>query len=213
MACEDILEVPDISNGTVELLAPLDGTVIDQNTVSFSWSAVDEATNYVVQVATPSFANASQLVLDSIMVVDSTFTGTRISQTLLNDSYEWRVKARNSDFETPFSIAAFTLNGDADIDLIAPNTPVLVAPVDGSTQDDTSVDFSWTREDVSGTAERDSIYIYTDEALLNLDTKGLGANKTFSATLEVDTFFWTVRAFDDAGNASNVSEVFQFTIN
>ena len=109
-SCEEILEVPDISNQQIQLLAPLNGTVVNDSMVSFSWEDILDAEGYVLQVATPNFESANQLVLDTIMFVDSTFTGTRFSKTLPNDFYEWRVKGFNSDFETGFSNSLFEVN-------------------------------------------------------------------------------------------------------
>ena len=109
-ACEEILEVQDISTQQVELLAPLNGTQVSDSLVRFSWNGVIEADGYVLQVARPNFENAEQFVVDTVMVIDSTFVGTRYRQTLNNSNYEWRVKAFNSGFETPFAISGFQVN-------------------------------------------------------------------------------------------------------
>ncbi|MEM9001146.1 MAG: hypothetical protein AAGB24_12855 [Bacteroidota bacterium] len=108
-SCEDIIEVPDISNQQVELLAPTQGSVVTDSLVNFNWNGVDDAESYLVQIATPDFENAVQLVLDSVVVIDSTFIGTRISKELGNNAYEWRVRAQNSDFETVFSANSFSV--------------------------------------------------------------------------------------------------------
>lgn len=109
-SCEEILEVPDISEEEVVLLAPSDSSVITQTDVSFTWQEVFEATSYHVQIAQPSFTNAAQIIADTLVVVDSTYVGSRITKSLSNNSYEWRVKAQNSDFETPYTTNSFTVN-------------------------------------------------------------------------------------------------------
>lgn len=213
VACEDILEVPDISEQQVTLLAPTSGSVLETNTVSFNWETVEEATGYAVQVATPNFENAAQLVLDSIVELDTLgYVTKRMEMSLFNGNYEWRVKAFNSDFETGYSSSAFQVNGDDDLDLVPPNTPQLIAPANGTSQTNTTVNFSWSRTDVPGTAERDSIFIFSDENLENLTTKALGANKTYSGTVAAGEYFWFVRAYDAAGNESDASNTFSFTI-
>lgn len=113
-ACEDIVEVPDISNQQVGLLAPLNATVVTVSAVSFSWTEVEDADAYTMQLAIPDFENAAQILLDSTIVVDSTFVGTRIIDTLPDGSFEWRVKASNSGFETAYSRSAFTVDTSAD---------------------------------------------------------------------------------------------------
>lgn len=109
-SCEDILEVPDISGETVQLLAPSDSTVVVQSNVNFSWNEVYEATQYHIQVAAPNFENAAQIVVDSVIVVDSTFASPRITKSLVDSDYEWRIKAMNSGFETGFSVNSFTVD-------------------------------------------------------------------------------------------------------
>lgn len=109
-SCEDILEVPDISNTTIELLAPKDSTVVHTATVNFHWNGIADADGYVIQVATPDFENAAQILLDSIIVLDSTFVGTRTSLPLSNGNFQWRVKGINSGFETNFSTGTFQVN-------------------------------------------------------------------------------------------------------
>lgn len=214
LACEDILEVSDISEQTVNLLAPSNGTVLEDNTINLNWEGVEEATGYNVQVASPSFDNAAQILLDSIIEIDTMgYLPTRLQQSLFNGSYEWRVKAFNSGFETLYSSNSFQVNGDEDLDLTPPNTPQLLSPDNGSDSSNTEVEFTWNREDVSGTTERDSIFIYSDESLQDLDTKALGANKAYMGTLTAGTYYWFVQAYDAAGNESEASTTFNFTIN
>jgi hypothetical protein len=212
-SCEDILEVTDISSQAVNLLAPTNGTVLTDNTVNLNWEHVEEATGYTVQVATPNFENATQILIDSVIEMDTLgHLPTQLQQNLLNGNYEWRVKAFNSGFETLYASSMFQVNGDEDLDLTPPNTPQLVSPENGSETSNTEIEFTWNREYVPGTAERDSIFIYTDETLGELETKGLGANKTFSVTLPTGTYYWTVRAYDAAGNESGPSSTFNLTI-
>lgn len=213
LSCEDILEVPDISNQSVPILAPSDGSILNNNEVRFSWDEIEEATAYRIQVANPNFEEANQILLDSVIQEDTLGNVVnRIDQTLSNGNYAWRIKAMNSDFETSFSSSGFTVDAEEDLDLIAPNVPTLISPANGSVQNEAEVDFSWNRDDISGTAERDSIFIFLDEELQNLSTKAIGANKTFSINLEAGTFYWLVRAYDAAGNQSEPSGTFSFTI-
>jgi hypothetical protein len=80
LSCEAIF-VEDISDRTVVLLAA-----------------------YQIQIATPNFQNASQILLDSISI-ETSFT-----KELVAGSYEWRVKASNSDYTTNYSSNAFIVN-------------------------------------------------------------------------------------------------------
>lgn len=109
-SCEDLLEVPDISQESVQLLAPSDSTTVVQANVNFTWSEVFEAEQYHVQVAAPNFENAAQIVVDTLIVVDSAFVSPRLSKELVDSNYEWRVKAQNSAYETEFSSNRFSVN-------------------------------------------------------------------------------------------------------
>ncbi|MET1260651.1 hypothetical protein ABV409_14990 [Flagellimonas sp. DF-77] len=108
-ACEEIFEVTDISEEQVTLLAPTNESTLTTSSVSFNWDGVAEADAYLVQIATPNFENATQFVLDTIVVVDSTFVGNRLIRNLTDNTYQWRVQAQNSDFATGFSTASFTV--------------------------------------------------------------------------------------------------------
>ncbi|WP_461445411.1 hypothetical protein [Maribacter sp.] len=109
VGCEDLLEVPDISDEQVLLLAPSDSTTVVQTDVNFTWNEVYEATQYHIQVAAPSFENAAQIVVDTLIVVDSLYAGPKFNKTLTDSAYEWRVKAQNSGYETDFSLNRFTV--------------------------------------------------------------------------------------------------------
>ncbi|MFD0963845.1 hypothetical protein [Pseudofulvibacter geojedonensis] len=103
ISCDDIIDEVDISNRSVELLAPTDTAVLTSTDVNFTWSTVADANEYVIQIAIPDFTNSLQIV------TDSTINTTSFSTTLLAaSSYEWRVKAKNPNYETGFSTRSLT---------------------------------------------------------------------------------------------------------
>lgn len=114
LSCEDILEVSDISNERVDLVAPSDSTTVVQSNVNFTWNDVYEASEYRIQVAAPDFENAAQIVVDTLVVVDSLYTGPRFSKNLVDSDYEWRVKAMNSGYETEYSQNQFTVETEGN---------------------------------------------------------------------------------------------------
>lgn len=103
-SCDEIIEVTDISEETVTILAPTDATTVATGTINFNWNPVDEATEYQLQIATPTFENATQIVIDSLV------TSNSFSQLLEIGEYQWRVKALNSTFETNFITNSLTVN-------------------------------------------------------------------------------------------------------
>ena len=103
LSCEETLFEPDISEEAVNILAPLDGVAIRSEITRFSWSAVSGATAYRLQVATPNFENASQILVDTVVEQLS------LEERLLSGQYQWRVRAENSGHQTAFTSALFTV--------------------------------------------------------------------------------------------------------
>ncbi len=100
LACE-VLFVEDISSNSVLLLAPKNNSSLDSGNIKFSWELLNEANQYQVQIATPNFSNAHQILLDSITTKNS------LLKSLKRGAYEWRVKAMNSEYETPYNTVSF----------------------------------------------------------------------------------------------------------
>jgi len=97
-SCKDVIDEVRIYESSVELLAPSDAVVLSETDVTFVWEAVEGANEYVIQIATPDFTTPLQIV------TDSTIATTSFSTTLsANTTYEWRVKAKNPNYETAFS--------------------------------------------------------------------------------------------------------------
>lgn len=103
ISCEAVF-VENISDDYVQILAPVSDTDLSEGNVNFSWKEIVDAEEYQLQIATPTFVNATQVV------TDTTLTSLSYTQELLTGEYEWRVKAKNSQYETRYSIANFTIN-------------------------------------------------------------------------------------------------------
>jgi hypothetical protein len=99
-SCEAIF-VEDISDATVTILAPSSGSVVANGAVNFNWQVVNDAETYQVQIAIPTFLNASQIVLDT------TIAKTSFTKDLTVGKYQWRVKALNSDYHTNYTTTSF----------------------------------------------------------------------------------------------------------
>ncbi len=102
-SCEEITEVPDISDETLTVLAPTDGVTLSTTSVTFNWNAVEDADNYRLQIATPNFTEAQQIVIDSLT------PELNLNITLETSDYQWRVRAENSDFQTAYTTQSFTV--------------------------------------------------------------------------------------------------------
>ncbi|MEM9328198.1 MAG: hypothetical protein AAGA85_21200 [Bacteroidota bacterium] len=85
------------------LVSPANGAVLDSGRVTLLWDAQVAAEQYQLRMLSPSFANATITVLDSVL------TDTRLEIVLDRGSYEWGVKAANSAFETDFVTRTLTV--------------------------------------------------------------------------------------------------------
>lgn len=103
MGCEAILE-EDISNQTVVILAPTEGVQLTVGDATFNWQVLENATSYTIQIATPDFTNASQILLNT------STTDNSATAALTAGSYQWRVSASNSEYTTGYTTINFTVN-------------------------------------------------------------------------------------------------------
>lgn len=293
-SCEEILLEDDISKETVTLLAPANNTQFYSTSVTFTWSEVQYATKYRIQIAKPNFANATEIILDTEV------EETTLTQQLNVGDYEWRIKAINSSYETAFSSRNISIVSNDDfannvvvlnnpannlitnvvsqsfswqniigatsyqfqiinnsnaiivdeslttnsynhafidgtytwkvrasngadntlytsrpilIDTVVPNTPSLVSPANSSSSTNTNVSFSYTRTAISGSNEFDSLYVYSNSALTTLLLKDRIVSPHSETISTTGTYYWKMKSFDEAGNVSGESSVFNFIIN
>lgn len=103
ICCDDITEVEDISDIEMVVLAPSNNVVLNNTQVTFTWESIEEVDSYHIQVATPSFEEAKQVV------VDSSFTITSYSKILTSGDYQWRVRAENSGYTTNYKTQSFSI--------------------------------------------------------------------------------------------------------
>jgi len=296
ISCEDIIFEEDISESNLKILGPTNGASVISGNISFNWESVSDADKYQIQIATPNFENAIQIVLDS------SISNTSFSKQLLANTYEWRVRALNSAFETSYFTNALIVNevenfADKEVVLLSPinnlvsnqntqnlawksvegateyriqiwqpdsngsiehdevvslssinysfldgnytwqvraqndtqntlyfsrtilvdtaqpNTANLSTPIDKATESSGKISFTWQREDMVGSIESDSIYVYSDIELKTLVFKDQSTNKQYDKDLTASSYYWYIQSFDEAGNQSSNSTVFNFDLN
>lgn len=103
IGCEAILE-EDISNQQVVVLAPTENAQLTAGDIIFSWQTLDNTTSYTIQIATPDFTNATQILLNTNTADNNATTN------LTAGSYQWRVNASNSEYTTEYTTINFTVN-------------------------------------------------------------------------------------------------------
>ncbi len=103
ISCDDIF-VKDISDKTVNIIAPISDTTLNDHEVSLVWETIEGADNYQVIIVSPSFSNIQKITCDSIT------TDYKLKLTLENGSYEYSVQAHNFAYSSLKSSRQFTVN-------------------------------------------------------------------------------------------------------
>lgn len=167
----------------------------------FLWDPVPNATDYRLEISGPiSFINAS-IKTDTI------------SYLLTDGVYNCRIRAQNDQ-----SVSAYT-SFHLTIDSKAPDKPLLLTPTHKATLTKYPISFTWDNGTTGGSKVRDSLFIYSDSLLTTLKTPAITTNTagyTFTDSVALPrggTYYWRVRTYDAAGNKSNYSDKFRFTLN
>jgi hypothetical protein len=186
----------NFEDNTVVLTSPANNLVTKAQEQNIKWTAIIGATNYQVQIVDGSDA----------VINDQTITASNLSYSFPEGNYFLKVRALNGTIKTLYSSRKIL------VDATKPNTAVLSTPVDKSTTTVNDITFKWNRVPIAGSTEKDSIYVYTDSALTTLQFKS-EVNNSFTKNLDAGTYYWFLKSFDLAGNTSEKSTVFNFTIN
>lgn len=130
LSCEDIFE-EDISNIQLVILSPLEGQVVNGNTVNFNWEFVEDADTYQLQLF-----HLGQIVQDT-SIVNNTFNAF-----LDSGNYSWRLKAKNNAYETAYN---FPINFEVTESEILTNQIVqLQSPSDNLYINSQEILFVWS---------------------------------------------------------------------
>lgn len=192
----EILNNDDFQNNTVILLTPSNNITTKTALQKLSWNTIIGATNYQLQI----------LDENNTLVKEQNTESAFINFTFDEGKYTWKIRASNGITQTLYTSRSIL------VDTKAPNTPALSSPINASTTTNKSINFQWSRTPIEGSAEKDSLYVYTESGLKNLNFKDKGTSP-YNKTLTIGTYYWFVKSFDEAGNVSSNSTVFNFTVN
>lgn len=191
-SCEDIFE-PNISSEVVELQSPADQAVVSRANIRFSWGKVEGARSYNLVLASPSF-NQPEAVY-----IDTTIQATSAVLSLQPGSYQWRVKALNTAYETAFSARSFELDSTSSL---TGSEVVLKSPANGIFTNKKTLVFSW---EPIAQAER---YIFQLNGETSFDTITHAASITKKFPENSATYTWKVTALNATGLAVSPSRTF-----
>lgn len=193
------VQTTDLSQATVVLSSPSGSFITNSSPIEFHWENISGANLY-----------RFELLNGSGSFYQTTTSQNQISVQFFDDedgSYTWRVRAEDDFVHSSYSERSFLL------DRGSPNRPLLSSPENNESQSTGEKIFEWQRTPISRSIEFDSLYIAANSNF----TQGLQKFKSETRTKNVvlnntGTYFWKVKSFDEAGNESLDSEVFQLNL-
>lgn len=187
-ACSEIIFETDISQSYVNVLAPSQNSNVNSGSISFTWESVEYADNYNIQIATPNFAAAKQIVADSNVV------GTNFSWQLLPNNYEWRIRAQNSAFETVYFYNNLMVSEPEDF---TDREVILLSPQQDFVSNELAHTLSW--ESVEGANEYRVQLLKTDENG-TIEHEENTSNTSIEFEFVEGEYTWQVRAQNSTQN-------------
>ena len=185
-----------INTKSITLLSPVDELISNNSLQTFKWDILENALEYRLQV---------YQLNSNIIEFDYALPITEKTITLDDGYYTWQVRGQNNSGNTGYSKRSIL------IDTTSPDISELQNPVNEAVLNNTTVQFVWNRD--SGiSSETSALYVYFDEELSDLAFKKQIAKNYLYKDLAPNIYYWYVITSDAAGNTSEVSKVFSFTI-
>ena len=130
---------------------------------------------------------------------------TTTTTTLADGTYNWRVRSVNA-----YGLAsAWSASRTFIVDTVAPNPPNLLSPVNSAVLTTLRPALTWS---ASPTAVRYEVRYGNDSSFSRaIVVATTSTSYTFTSDLSNSLYWWSVRAFDGAGNASTWSDARSFT--
>lgn len=174
------------------LVSPLNGASGVSLAPTLTWTAVNGATIYNLQIATdPLFQN---LFLTQSGISGTSYTAFDLSN---NTTFYWRVASSNGTLTSGYS-AYFSFNTG----LIIPSIPELVTPADNATGILPNTTLTWNP---ANNAESYNVQVSVNENFspLFLDKTGIAGTSYLLDGLANNTlYYWRVRATNSVGSSS-----------
>jgi hypothetical protein len=129
-SCEDILE-KDITDDIVQIIFPIEGSIVTLNTINFQWSSLKGATKYRVQVY-----NSNQSI-----ALDSLVSKNKLDIQLPTGKYKWKVRGENFGYQSVYSeLVGFST---AISDVLTGQKVILTIPEDNLFTKSTTLSLNW----------------------------------------------------------------------
>ncbi|MFD2162266.1 hypothetical protein ACFSJU_07665 [Paradesertivirga mongoliensis] len=200
-SCSEFIE-KDLDDSKVFLTSPGDNHETNKYNQTFWWEPIDNA-SYRLQIASPSFTNIAELLIDTLIKGNNKF-----SITLDPGEYEWRVRAENSGTSGLYSTRSLVVHESS----IAAQQIQVKGPGSGYITNQKNITFNWYG--LFG-SEMYRIQIdtnnFSDPAKLVFDSATPSLSHAVSLTKD-QSYQWRIRAEAGADEVSKWSPIFQFTL-
>lgn len=201
----------NLANITVGSMFPNDNYLTGSKAIIFSWTPVNAATYYELEVKNS---------VGTQIINPNNISSTSYSYTFANTTdvvYNWRVKAHNQSTSSNFNAArTFT------IDVTAPSASSIIYPGYGVTVVGSTDSLKWSRG-ISADTKSDSIVISLDSNF----TTYIRSVKTYNTKLKLSQlnpvlsisaggnnyYWWRIISMDSVKNLSSPSPKYKFKVN
>ncbi|HEY2580966.1 MAG TPA: hypothetical protein VGI43_04125 [Mucilaginibacter sp.] len=196
------IEPTSIKQQAVLLALPANNAITNQSKITFQWSSLYGATQYLFQIDTNNFANATSIVSGTVIPgqqINFTFPKAQV--------YQWRVQAQNDTAQAQWSaVNTITFNN------IPPAQVVTTAPTNGQTLSK-PVSLQWK---AVANAVKYKLYIFQSDSTTlynsNFPVVVSGTSYSFNLGNSGDKIYWKVSAIDVEGNEGNASVLGNFIL-
>lgn len=130
----------DISDMEISILAPESLDTLNSGVLQLLWQLVDGASEYHVQLVSPSFSGIERQWADTLV------SSNTLSLNLDAGAYEFRVSGANAEYNTDYAYRSFWVLPGVNI---SDQSIVLLAPSEMDTVNSTLVQFWWESVDAA----------------------------------------------------------------
>ncbi len=187
----------DLTNMVFNVNVPAAGLYTNRTVTEFSWFSFPYATIYEYML--------TDMLNGSVKKRTTTLLG--ITDTLPEGNYSWAARAIN---ETNGTMTAYSVPRNLYVDLTPPVPSTPLFPEDNSL-DTNTIQLRWLK---AGDGYADSVWIAADSLFHNIVQRYYtnGTSQALQPLGIFETYYWRIRTRDRAGNWSDYSTRFRFTV-
>jgi parallel beta-helix repeat protein len=189
------------------LQAPLNGAITNDSTPNFRWTSITIENSFPItyELQVDNDNNFLSPEVDATGLSENTYAPVI---ELADENYFWRVRA----VDGAGNVGQWSIVQTFLIDTIPPGAPTLVSPVNGVLLGTPDIHFYWTEP---GSAVAYDIQIDNEPSFNSPyvhENQSVADNSYIYTFARAGTYYWRVRASDEAGNWGGWSDNFKLAI-